>query len=87
MNRDTRTLVGAAGLACVACCIGPILAVLGAIGIATIAGVAIFGIAAATLALLTVPAYLRHRRRPRGCGSAQSETVRVGAPTVHPPGA
>ncbi len=83
MNRDTRSLFGITALACAACCIGPILAVLGAIGIATFAGIAIFGAAAAAIALLVVPAYLHHRRRQRDCGPTQSETVRVGAPTVH----
>jgi hypothetical protein len=82
MNRDTQSLFGITALACGVCCVGPILAVLGAIGIATIAGIAIFGIAAAAIALLAVPVVLRRRRHTLDCGSAQSEPVPVGAPTV-----
>jgi len=85
MKRDMRTFVGVTALACAACCIGPILAVLGAIGIATFAGIAIFGAAAAAVALLAVPAYLHHRRRQRDCGSTQSAAVRVAGPTIHRP--
>jgi hypothetical protein len=81
MNRGTRTVLGTTGLACAACCIGPIVAVLGTIGVATIAGVAIVGIGGFALALPAAAGAIRQRRRQR-CGSATAGATPVAAPTV-----
>ena len=86
MSRDTRALVSLGGVAGVVCCIGPILAVLGAIGAATAISVAMFGIVGVGVALLAVPAYLRHRRRSGDLRATDmADTVEVPAPTTGRP--
>lgn len=83
MSRDTRSLLGVIGLACLACCIGPIIAMVGAVGVLTSAGVAVVGIGGAALALLVVPGYVHQRRRGR-C-STTAEPVAVAPPVVRSP--
>lgn len=82
MNRETRSILGFAGLACVACCIGPILAVLGGIGLAGLGGIAIFGVGGAAVGLIAVPVHRRHRRRGAGCRTGLPATVPVSTPVV-----
>lgn len=61
MTHATRRILCATGLACLACCIGPIIAILGAIGAMTIAGVLLVGAAGSAIGLLAIPS-LAHRR-------------------------
>lgn len=84
-KRRAGTVAGAAGLACVACCAGPIVAALTAagIGLATVAGVAAFGAAGLVVLLLAVPALGRwyQRRRPAPAAPPPGP-VPVAAPTA-----
>lgn len=81
-RRSTGSIVGVAGLACVACCAGPIVAALTAagIGLATVAGIALFGAAGAAVLFLAVPVLWRRRRRRTA--SRSTGPVGVAAPVV-----
>lgn len=83
MTRTTRRFIGATGLACVACCIGPIVALLGAISAATIAGVLLVGAGGSAIGLLAIPA-LVHRRRRRNRLAGKARPVPVPSPTPTP---
>lgn len=83
-RRGTGSIVGVAGLACVACCAGPFVAGLTAagIGLATVAGIALFGVAGVAVLFLAVPVLWRRRRRT---ASGATGPVAVAAPLVRRP--
>ena len=78
MTNSNRSLAAIAGVACIACCAGPIMAALVTIGALTTAGVAFFGLAALAGILLAIPVYRRLRCRPQ----TSNGPVAVASPTT-----
>lgn len=72
-RRDLFGAMGVGGVACAACCAGPVLAVLGGITIAGVAGTVVVGAAAAVIAMLAAATVLLTRRR-------RAAACEVGAP-------
>ena len=73
----TKTILGIAAVACVACCIGPILAVLGAIAALGLVSTILIGAAGLLVAGAAVAAFLVVRRRRPANASCSVEPEQV----------
>jgi hypothetical protein len=69
-----RQLIGAATLACVVCCIGPLLSVLGGIAALGVLSRAFIGIGGLAIAVVAVLGVLVVRGRRRRCAISEFET-------------
>jgi hypothetical protein len=78
--KETGGLLAVAGVACVACCIGPIMAFLGGVTILGVASTTVIGIGGLFIAAMALGAALDliRRRRASSCaGGAVPESVPV----------
>jgi hypothetical protein len=71
-KKENIAIVGAAGVACAACCAAPLLGTLAAIGVGTAAGVALFGTVALAIGVVATVIVLRRRRRRAERSALQS---------------
>ena len=75
----TKSLLGIAAVACVACCIGPIVAVLGTIAALGLVSTIFIGAAGLLVAAVAVAAFIvvRRRRRPDASCAVVADQVPV----------
>lgn len=78
--KDSSGLLAFAGVACIACCIGPIMGFLGGVTILGVASTTFIGIGGLLIAAMTIAAaiiVLRRRRASRCATGTVPETVPV----------
>ena len=79
-RRESLAIASIAGVACAACCTGPVLGFFAALGLGTALGVTFFGGGGLLVAALGALWFMRRKRRRAGaCTSPPSSVLRSGA--------
>lgn len=81
-NQQQLLGVGVAGVACAACCAGPVIGFLAALGLGTAVGLAGSVLAGVLIAIAGILLVQRRRRARQTACAVPSTAVAVAAPTV-----